>query len=452
MLNDFELSRLRVADSCALSLIVALFLCGPLLPGLMSYDSLFAYSESINGITTRVYPPAQAYLLFLSRISGLSTFGYFLAQAWLLLFSMFAIGSAFSRTALQYALSCAATVAAIVILPFLWGTLGVIWKDVTTASFALFGIVGWLAAIRRRSIGWLILAGTAYGVAVALRHNALPLVLPLLLVMAIWPLSQDSTMRQRLAASAIGIAALAGATLSVNYRLPDLRALNATLGFEAVQLFDIIGISVCAGENFLPLAVSEGRPVAIGDLAQMYDPRHLHLTLRGHPDFPPLIEGASDVPGVWWEIVPKHLGCYLWHRRNVARELTGAGVANLFYPTHPAIDENPYGLKLWFPEMVNRWGAYIKQLAGIGILRPVWLFLAAATLCTATLRRGDRGKILRLATLAGAFGYAGALVFAAPAADARYLFPSSMFCLAVAISSVLLLVDRWRLAHRRRSA
>jgi hypothetical protein len=44
MLNDFELSRFRVADTCGLSLIVALDLCGPLLPGLMSYDSLFAYS------------------------------------------------------------------------------------------------------------------------------------------------------------------------------------------------------------------------------------------------------------------------------------------------------------------------------------------------------------------------------------------------------------------------
>ena len=47
---------------------------------------------------------------------------------------------------------------------------------------------------------------------------------------------------------------------------------------------------------------------------------------------------------------------------------------------------------------------------------------------------------LILALLAGAYGYAGLLFVAGPAADARYIFPSNILCLLIATSSLGLMM------------
>ena len=57
------------------------------------------------------------------------------------------------------------------------------------------------------------------------------------------------------------------------------------------------------------------------------------------------------------------------------------------------------------------------------------------------LRPWERALLL-LALLAGAFGYPALLFLAGPAADARYIFPSNVLCLTIALAGLGLILGR----------
>ena len=434
--NGFQLCRPRPVLAVLYALAASALLCYPTWPGLMSFDSLFAYKESLEGIVTAVWPPAQAYSFYLSRAAGAGVWGVFIGQAFILLFSAALIFSMAFRTIAAVVTALLVFSLAFVWFPTLWGTFGVLWKDVTTTSFALLGLALWLLAIRTVSYAWLVAGAAAFAVHVALRYNAFPLTFFVMALMAACPFGFVRRPNARLITSAVLLGGLGLAFISMKVRLPDFRVLPSGTGLSAVQEFDLLGISACEGVNLLPPGVSDGAPVSAADLQQLYDPRHVQLAFRHVPGVPVLLETDADgaVESTWFSIVPQHVGCYLKHRMAVFREQMGLS-GPVFYPTHPGIDANDYGLALAHPALTTEWVGYILRSSNSPFRRAYLLYGLAILGVIAALFRRVPNRLLLSALLFGAMAYPCTLFFVGPAADARYIFPSNVFCVLLIIVS-----------------
>ena len=405
----------------------------------MSYDSLLAWTEAVAGVKTAVWPPLHAYLFALSRAAHAGPWGLFLAQTFLLFFAANLTLSLMARRTWL-----AAGLMVLFMASFAWVTpqLGVVmtqWRDVTTTSFAVLGVMLWLLAQRGRSAGLLIAAALAFGAAAALRYNTLPLI-ALFLGLMIW--RQRGTARLVVAAAVVVSLGLAWA--STQWRLPDLGRLPAGHNAMVIEQFDLIGVSACAGEDLLPIQMSGGRLVPAGQIRAGYDPRHLNLSLRqAHLTKLPPGEATSDlVSSAWRGAVASHPLCYLRHRRAVFAEQMGLKRDHLFYPTHGTIDANPYGLSVAHPTAA----AWVNGKVAAGALpmarRAFWLYLLAVPLAIVAGWRNRSQAGLLTALVGGAYAYAGLLFLAGPAADARYIFPSNVFCVLAILVSVAALLPR----------
>jgi hypothetical protein len=441
--GEFDLSRRAWLIQTLIGLLIVGVLCWPTWPGYMSYDNMFAYKESLEGITTAVWPPAQAYFYWLSRNLGMEVWGFYLFQTICLTVCSLIVIGFFLKDRRALYMATALFAATLMIFPSLWGTIAVQWKDVATTGLALLGVVCWLMAVRHRSWAWLVGAALAYSISVALRYNAFPLTFFAILLMVAYPFGPASTRNTRLISFFLAFMALLVAYASTTYRLPDFQKLPSNRGFVGIQVFDLVGTSTCAQENIVPSGVSKDVPVSVDQLTRMYDPRHVHITIAPRDDLPQLFETDADgaVSTAWLEAVTGKTSCYLWHRWNVFRVLMGLNDGPLFYPTHGTIDQNPYGIELANEDRSKTFNQYILQMADIFALRPFWLYLLAATTTVLTLGKDMPGRITRSALLAGAYAYPATLFFVAPAGDARYIFPSTIFCLILICINIGLLLQ-----------
>lgn len=414
----------------------ALF-CTPVWPGYMSYDSLLAYDQGTWGVSTATWPPLHAYLFGLSHALGARAWGLFLAQTFVLFAAANLTISLFAPRAAWAALVALGFLASFVFVPSQMGVLFVQWRDVTTTGAALLGLALWLLAARQRQPALLALAALSFGAAVALRYNALPLVVFPLALMVWRPFLAPSPSRssRRIALSA-ALAALALAWASTHWRLPDLALLPPGQTFAYTQAFDLIGVSACADEDDLPLALTGGAPMSGRQIRQNYDPRHLDLSLQPKPGVRPLSADRSlDLGRAWRSAIIRRPGCYLAHRTAVFVEQMGLARAAVFYPTHGGIDENPYGLRLAHPKASAWVTAYVLRNSAKLWRRPFLFYLAAAAAVVWASARRRPESLVCLALLGGALAYVIGVFFAGPAADARYIFPANTFCgLTIAIA------------------
>lgn len=441
---DFCPERPRLILAFILSIAAGALFCWPSWPGFMSFDSLFAYAESIDGVNTAVWPPMHAYLFYMSRHLGAGVAGVFLGQTVLLFFGAAMLLTMFVKRTGAVLASFAGFAAIFVIFPTMWGTLAVIWKDVTTTSFAMLGIALWLIAIQRRS--YIVLTGAilALSLGVALRYNAVPLTIFIFFGIVACPFGGVRRPFGSAIAGCLTVAGLALAFASTVYRLPDLQNLPSARGFAGVQEFDLIGISVCSEHNYLPLGMSSGQPISVAQIGQLYDPRHVQLAFQVKPGIPALIEtdAGGAVPTAWLQVVPKEFGCYLHHRFVVFKQQLGLTEQSVFYPTHGGIDLNPYGIKLARPAAAQALTGYIVQASNSPWRRPWILYALALIITTGSTVWGGPGRMLRIAMLLGALAYPATLFFVGPAADARYIFPPNVFCAMLIILGLVSLSNR----------
>jgi hypothetical protein len=121
--------------------------------------------------------------------------------------------------------------------------------------------------------------------------------------------------------------------------------------------------------------------------------------------------------------------------------LTSGGV---FYATHSGIDANPYDLKPAHPKAAAKAIAYLTASAEAPWHRPFLLYLLASALTAAAAAQRVTGWRLLVAILLGALAYSSSLFFVGPAADARYIFPSNVFCALVSVLAGGLILHRKR--------
>lgn len=426
--------------------LAAALICWPVWPGYMSFDSLLAYEQALYGVQTSLWPPMHAYLFVISRALGAGPGGVFFFQTFALFLGV-ALTLHLLSSSRRVAWSlCGVFLVGLFYFPTLLGTLVAQWRDVPTAGFALLGLGLWLAAAQRQSRGLLVASVLAFGLSLALRYNGFPLVL-FILVLMIWrPFlgASDNALRRPLAAGLILVAALAWS--STQWRLPDLARLPNPDSLGGTQVFDLAGVSACSGHNYMPLAATGGQPITVAQIRRVYDPRHLHLTLRQLPGVPRLREITIDgeTAATWRRVLRTETACYLAHRNEVFIEQMGMARAGVFYPTHGMIDANRFDIRLAHPSMAKAVNGYITANADKPWTRPflITLIATALTLTCLWLRRLE-GPVL-LAMLLGAYGYLGLLFIAAPAADARYAFPPNLIALLLCLLAAAGLFDHWR--------
>lgn len=442
--------RPRWLLSTGLAAAATALVCWPAWPGYMSFDSLLAYEQGLHGVYTMLWPPLHAYLFALSQAAGAQAWGLFLVQTFAIFFGANLSINLFARDARWAAALCLAFMASFVYVPGQMGVLFAHWRDVTTASFALLGLAAWLVAAHYRQLPLLLPAAAAFGAAVALRYNALPLVAFLLASMIWRPLLQPRPSgAARAAAAAAVVLSLGLAWASTHWRAPDLLRMPATENLAITQAFDLIGISACADRDLLPPSLNGQAPMSGMQIRQNYDPRHLNLSLAAKPGVRPFGRGKPDeIAQAWPSAVAREPGCYLAHRAAVFVEQMGLGRGEVFYPTHGGIDANPYGLALAHPKAAAWVNAYVARNAPEPWRRPILLYGAALAIgLAAAWRRRDLAGLF-LAILAGAFAYVAALFVAAPAADARYIFPSNTLCALLIVLGVGVLAGEPRPPRR----
>jgi hypothetical protein len=287
----------------------------------------------------------------------------------------------------------------------------------------------------------------------SLRYNAFALFAFMVPLMVWRPfLDRPASARVRVIVVAALAISVSLAWASIQWRLPDLKRLAPASQTTSIAVFDLLGISACEGQSYLPLSVTRGAPLDGEQVRRLYDPRHVQLSFRPHPGVPQLYatrrfqtpQMRRDVAQAWRETVPRHLGCYLAHRTAVAVEQVGLGPAGAFAPTYGDIDPNPYGLRIAHPAASQVVTAYVLQASTGWWSRPALLYAVAAAAAAALALKRDRRAWLAAALIGGAVANEALLYLIAPAVDARYIFPGEVFCAFVAAAGLGIWAERRR--------
>ncbi|HEX8501924.1 MAG TPA: hypothetical protein VF659_15180 [Pyrinomonadaceae bacterium] len=413
----------------------------------MSFDSLFAYKQAVYGVETAVWPPMHDYFFFVSRALGLRAGGVFAAQTFTLFFGAGLILSMLVGGLGRFLAAFAAFAGLFYYFPTMHGTMLVQWKDVPVVSFGLLGLALWMFSVRASSWAALLLAVLSVSVAVSFRHNGLPLFLPLLLLFVVYPPRRQGVPWPRLFAAAAVVVGISGAIATTVWRLPDFRRLpSAASGFVGVQQWDLIGVSACAGENLLPPSFSAEVALSAGELRALYDPRHFNLPAEPPPGVrrlkPPPGDHSAEIVAAWKRALRNHTRCYLTHRTAVFVEQMGLNPRGVFYTTHGGIDPNPYGLRLAHKDAASFMIGHVVRGADQWWRRPYLLYVLAALTVAAAFPARLSSRWLLLALALGVLGYVASIYFLMPAADARYIFPSSAFCALAVVLGVAGLASR----------
>lgn len=444
--------RPRWATAAAFALACTTAICWPVWPGQMNYDAVYAYGSSIEGIRSMVWPPMHAYLFWLSRAAGQGAGGLLACQIFALFFGVAMAAGLLLRTRIATWCALAGFALVVVLVAPMLGALTTHFRDVPTASLAMLSLACWLLAARLRSPGWLVAAAALAGLAVSLRYNAAALFVLTAPLMAWRPyLEPRAPARVRVVAASVLAASLGLAWGSTQWRLPDFKRLPAPHTLQTVQLFDLLGVSACAGRSYLPPSVARGQPLTVAQVRQIYDPRHLQLAFGPHPGVPRLFatqkymtpQMRADIKRSWAAAVSRHFGCYLSHRATVFGWQMGVVGDHVFLPVHRGIDANRFGLALARPAAAEAMTDYVWRNAAERWRRPYLLYIGAALVVAWLARRRSPAWPLAAALLGGAIANAGALFLIAPAADARYIFASNVICaFLIATGSAILAEGR----------
>lgn len=154
-------------------------LAGWVWPGLMSFDSLLAFSESVNGITTVAWPPMHAYLISLAGRLPVAPGNIIFFQTFLLCAAGVLLAFRIFRTTLQALAASSVYLALLALSPSVLGAIAVHWRDPLTAAFFVLAVALWVGPPGRPTWPALLSGALAASICLALRYNAFPVLVPI---------------------------------------------------------------------------------------------------------------------------------------------------------------------------------------------------------------------------------------------------------------------------------
>ena len=390
-------------------------------PGQMSFDSAYTWWQARGGETMNVTPPV---LIFLWRFCDALLEGPGLVFALHLV--LFWCGLALLADALRLAPARAfALMLPVAFAPVPWLLRGHVWTDVGLFSALVFalGAIAQAHATQRRA--WLAVALPPLFYAAAIRHNALPAILPLAAWLA-WLAAGRGASRWRVAsvAGAIGIAAI-GLTAVINAQVQRRVPL-----WPAAAEWDLAAISIATGEMLLP-PFTIGPGLDVPELAAAF--RHWSAVpmlvdtqhgMRGpFSDYTP--EQLAALRSAWFDAIRAHPVAWLRHHALQAEALLG--VHDPSWPRELIYFDGEYAYRDNPPVAPNETPLHeaLMRAASRLVRTPLlagWPYLAIGLVAVplAWRRRGDLAGLVALIASTSAWLYLLPLIPLVPA-ELRYL-------------------------------
>lgn len=394
-------------------------------PGQMSFDSAYAWWQARGGQTADVVPPAlvQVWRLCEAIRSGPGlVFALHLVLFW--------SGLALFVRALRLRAAVALPVFLLVAFtPVPWLLRSHVWTDVGLFS-ALLLASGVLACVHAgASRRWLVGALPPLFYAAALRHNALPAVLPLAFWLA-WLAQRGSPSASRANVAAIA-AGLLAAMLATNHGLSRTVERHVPM-WPSLAQFDLVAVSIAADRLLLPDFLHEPG-LEVRELAATF--RHWSNTPMFFGLRHGLREPFSIVPGsdeartlrrAWMDAILGHPGAWLAHRWQLTRALFGTHAPDWPRELVYVDDEVPYRDNPPVARNTSVLHATLMRAAAALVATPLlaaWPYavLALVACALAWRRRFETRGAVALVLLASAALFATPLPLLAPAAELRYL-------------------------------
>ncbi|HET9484448.1 MAG TPA: hypothetical protein VFO79_10870 [Xanthomonadales bacterium] len=392
-------------------------------PGYTSVDSLYQYQQALAGRYDNVHPPLFA---FAWRALAMAWPGSGAMHA--LLVGGFFLGLA--RTLWALPLGERTRLVAFVAIgawPPVLLVVAHVWKDVAMCAAMLLGCA---AVLRHRTggghrdaafaVAWLALA-------VAMRHNAWPAVLPFVALLFA-PRTEVTPLASRVRRWAAGVA-IALALLAVPRAIEHALSAERRPLWPTVALWDLAAVSLATGEVRLPRAVAP--TLALADLAAhyrawscvpLYDSGLIRLALH----VPYTEAEVRAVDAAWLAGVRDAPGAYLAHRARVLaglywrppsdapRELVYVAAHRVAAPERAA----PAPTRLVLAFAARAWDTPAFA----------WLPYLALALLSLPFAR-PRARTVPLLLVASAACYAAPLALVATSSEYRYVFWPVVACL-----------------------
>jgi hypothetical protein len=294
-------------------------------PGLLSYDSANQLFQGRRGTFNDWHPPVMSWIwgwidrvvrgpagmLILHNVlfwSGLGVWTAWITPGW----------RAPARSLVILAMG---------FFPSIFMLLSTIWKDVAMAAWLLFA-AGWLAmAERKGSLRALSLSLVGMWCALAMRHNAVFAVLPLMLVAGgvlfnrMYPDSNRPARHRRMLSAVLGLLLLGVSLLSTTLAGRLLTGFQTTYAGQTILVHDLLAISVHANQILVPDYVTLPQQVTLADLQAINATQfpvvclysgcgvsELRIKTYATPDL------HAQTIRVWARAVLSHPDAYLLHR------------------------------------------------------------------------------------------------------------------------------------------
>jgi hypothetical protein len=412
-------------------------------PGIYSPDSLGQLLQAHRGVYNDGHPPIMAGLWsLLLRATGTAVTLYWVHLG--LLFSAFVM--------FALALRRADLPAAVLLLlpaacnPAILNFVGVLWKDVGLAvSLAFcFACVALSRAARAGRTSTLLVVLVVSFYAVGVRHNAAPAVVPLLWLSLLPFFPRPGWWRRTVGIGALAV--IGTGLLLVGGRVVSYDLMKATrIHFEqAIELYDLAGISVKSGVDVIP-EQAKGANFSSQALRAAYSPTSSSsLIFRADPAVPAPLQLTENPQyftifhQAWEHAIIHHPWAYLSHRGAVFASLLGSFFATVDYQEASATFEAGVGV-LGDPEVksINVGRTLPGQHVGASLLMAFinwaeartyllfgwpWLLVLVATFLAAILLRKRPMAEVAIGLSGSGLLYLLPYFFVAPGADFRYLY------------------------------
>ncbi len=404
-------------------------------PGHMSFDSAAQLIESRGGVYTDAHPPAMAALWRASEMLLTGPLGILLLQT-----STFLVGMYLLLARRMSPRAAAVTATLVLWFPPVANAMATIWKDSIMAGFLMLGTALLVDERRRVRIGGL----ACLAAATAMRHNALAMTLPLVVLLFVWTPGQVWWKRY-----VIGFGVWLAVTASAQLVNRALTERQLHLWHQSIAELDIVGTLQYVDD----VPDTELHAILEGTGALLEPNQHASLRVERAPELnvveelwrvtdrlfarprpPKLGERWPDVQTpaqrdammrAWQRVVLAHPLAYLQYRWDVFRQqmqLTDVPVPSAAYLwfndiqdlddsasklTHDASYsgiQRPLHEAMWWLGSTVLFNVYVYVVLALGLL--VW--------CAR-----DRETFALLAS--GLVG-AGALFILTPTTDFRYVF------------------------------
>lgn len=408
-----------------LALLLAIGMTYKFSPGLMSYDSLVQYQQTVGTKELNdAHPVIMVYLwrfLLKSNSNPGTMLAFWQAVYWLGI-------AVFSCLATQHIATRLALLIAIGLCPPLAILSLHVWKDVGMMCALGVAATALLGYTQRPNFAWLITSVFALFFATAIRINGFIPASPLLLLTCYFYTSRVSRTKWQAISltTSFFIVALTIYGLAINLINSEAKK---SYGIGTLIVWDMASISLSKDEDLLPKylqRLTEEDTVTALKKANSAEANYpCYAVISPYP--PKLFQ--KQLIRDWFDLITTHPKEYLQHRTHVFSVILGLHNGKIYYPYHPGIDANEFNIRLTNitkEELADYFNLFDKISATplykpwIYILFGVIAFISSGIRLHKKLGNQHTNLLVGAISLSGLIS-AASLLFIATAADYRYI-------------------------------